>query len=227
MWLTALILGFAGSLHCVGMCSPLVMAVTSFNSRVVRNKVIYNGGRLFTYGLLGAIISLFGVMINFSEFQFVLTIAVALTLIVMGFSGISGVRMPLITPLLVKFTTLVKGWFSAFITRKTVTGMWVMGMLNGLLPCGLSYLALTYCLTLQGPTDGFQFMLLFGAGTLPAMVGLTSVLAWVVRRFNLDLSKVSRVSFIVIGALVLARLFLFQHHGGSHVIDQVGIIFCQ
>jgi uncharacterized protein len=227
MWATALILGFAGSLHCVGMCSPLVMAVTSYNSRAFRNKLVYNGGRVFTYGLLGALIAFVGVMINFSHFQLYLTLAIAVTLIVMGLSGISGMKIPFLTPVLLKFSLLIKGWFGKFLKQKTLTGMWILGMLNGLLPCGLTYLALTYCLTLQRPVDGFQFMLLFGAGTLPVMVGVTSFLSYLVKKFHINLNAVTRYSFILIGGLVLVRLIFTQQHAISHATEQVGIILCR
>jgi sulfite exporter TauE/SafE len=82
---TAFIIGFAGSLHCLGMCSPLAMAVTNMSPAIVLNRLLYNFGRILTYGL--------------------------------------------------------------------------MARLNGVLPCELSFLALTYCLTLAGPADGFIFMI--------------------------------------------------------------------
>jgi uncharacterized protein len=227
MWITAIILGFAGSLHCAGMCSPLVMAVTSMNKQVMLNKFIYNGGRVFTYALLGAAIAVFGSLINFSGFQLVLSLAIALTLIAMGLSGISGMHLPLITPLLFKFSAWVKTVFGQFLQRKSITGMWTMGMLNGILPCGLTYLALTYCLTLQTAWDGFQFMILFGAGTLPVMVGFTSLLRFFIQRFSLDLTKFSRVSFIVIGVVVLARLYFAQQHLIAEATDQITLMLCQ
>lgn len=227
MWITALILGFAGSLHCAGMCSPLVLAVTSMNKRVMLNKLIYNGGRVFTYALMGAAIAVFGSLVNFSGFQLVLSLAIALTLIVMGLSGISGMHVPFVTPALLKFSTWVKAAFGQFIQKKSIGGMWMMGMLNGILPCGLTYLALTYCLTLATPFDGFQFMLLFGAGTLPVMVGFTSLLRYLVQKFHLNLNKFSRVSFIVIGIIVLARLYFAQQHLVTEATDHIGIIFCR
>jgi uncharacterized protein len=227
MLVTAIILGFAGSLHCAGMCSPLVMAVTSLQRKAMLNKMIYNSGRIFTYALLGALISVAGGLINFSDFQFILTLSIATVLIIMGLSGISGMHLPIVTPLLLKFSTWVKIWFGKFLQRKTVLSMWTMGMLNGLLPCGLTYLALTYCLTLQTPVDGFQFMLLFGVGTLPVMVGFTSVLRYLIQKFHLDLNKFSRVSFILIGVIVLARLYFAQNHLVHQATEQIGIIFCR
>lgn len=227
MWLTAIILGFAGSLHCVGMCTPLVMAVTSFNKRVVVNKLVYNGGRIFTYALLGGLVSALGTMVDFSHFQFVLTMALAVTLILMGFSGISGMRIPVLTPVLGKLTLWLKFRFGQLLRKRTIATMWLTGMLNGLLPCGLTYLALTYCLTLAGPLDGFQFMILFGSGTLPAMVGLTGGLGWLAQRLKFNMGTFSRYAFILTGGIVLARLIFSQHPQVSGLSDQVGIIFCR
>ncbi len=227
MWITALVLGLAGSLHCAGMCSPLVLAVTSMNGRSLRNRVIYNGGRIFTYAIMGALIAVFGAVISFSGFQWVLTLSIAVTLIVMGLSGITGLRIPVVTPLLVRFSSFVKNSFSALLKRRTIGTMWVTGMLNGLLPCGLTYLALTYCLTLEGALDGFQFMLFFGIGTFPAMFGLPTLITYVSSRYKIQYATLARFSFVFIGLLVLARLFLAQHHLPVHEGDPASIIFCR
>ncbi len=227
MWITALVLGLAGSLHCAGMCSPLALAVTSMSGRHVRNRIIYNSGRIFTYGIMGALIAVFGAVISFSGFQWVLTLSIAITLIVMGLSGISGVRIPVVTPLLVRFSAFIKNSFSSVLKKKTTGTMWVTGMLNGILPCGLTYLALTYCLTLESAVDGFQFMLLFGLGTFPAMFGLPVLITYVSRRCNVRYATLARFSFIFIGLLVLARLYFAQHHMPVHEIDPASIIICQ
>lgn len=67
MW-TAIVLGLAGSLHCAGMCSPLAMAVTARKPFVI-NKVIYNTGRIFTYGLLGVLAAVFGGLFSLTAYQ--------------------------------------------------------------------------------------------------------------------------------------------------------------
>ncbi len=227
MWITALILGFAGSLHCAGMCSPLALAITSMGSRSLRNKFVYNGGRIFTYAIMGALISVFGAAISFSGFQWLLTLSIAVTLIVMGFSGITGLRIPILTPLLIRFSSFIKTSFSSLLNRKTSGTMWVTGMLNGILPCGLTYLALTYCLTLEGALDGFQFMLLFGLGTFPAMFGLPSLIAYFSQRYNVRYAVLTRYAFVFIGLLVLARLYFAQHHMPMQDGDPLSIIFCR
>lgn len=90
-----------------------------------------------------------------------------------------------------------------------------------MLPCGLTFLALTYCLTLSGPVDSFYFMLLFGAGTLPIMLGATSLVGYLVKRLNLSFRKVTTAMLFVTGCLLIARVFLF-HQG--HAIPEEGVI---
>src|ERR1043166_2698857 len=68
MFATPFLIGLAGSLHCIGMCSPLVMAVSGRKSAVLRN-LTYNVGRILTYGLLGSLVSFAGMGLSFAGIQ--------------------------------------------------------------------------------------------------------------------------------------------------------------
>ncbi len=94
----------------------------------------------------------------------------------------------------------------------------LLGALNGLLPCGLTFIALTWCITLRGPLDGFNFMLLFGAGTLPAMLGLTGMIDWIVRKFSWNLQKVTTTLLLLSGAALILRVFVVHlpHASSAH-----------
>lgn len=215
MWITALVLGLAGSLHCAGMCSPLAMSVTSLRGPFLMNRLLYNSGRVFTYGLLGALVSAFGQLFSFSAFQNILSLGLGSTLVLLGIGGISGLRIPVVTSAIQKFTSWLKVLFGKFLERKTYSAIAFMGVLNGLLPCGLTYLALTYCLVLQGPLDGFNFMVLFGAGTLPVMLGFTWAIQYLVKRFRLNFNCISTVLLIFLGCLLVGRIFIQPaHHSG-------------
>lgn len=226
MEVTALLLGLAGSLHCVFMCSPLAMAVTG-NQHALLRKSLYNGGRILTYGILGAIFTFAGRSINLSGFHFVFTIGVGLTLIMMGVAGLTSIKIPLLTAAMTKFGTQLKTAFSMLLKNKNSVTIFAMGMINGLLPCGLTYLALTYCLTLAGPLDGFNFMLLFGMGTLPAMLGLTTGLSLLLKNLNFNAALVTRYGFVILGVLVLVRLIMTGPHELGHSIEAAGIILCR
>src|SRR5688500_2403964 len=148
MLLTALIMGIAGSLHCAGMCSPLAMAITSGHPAAVTNRIVYNLGRITTYGLLGAIVATIGYIFPFVKFQNVLSLTLGISLIIMAALGITGVRIPFFANAVMKFTLTLKKIFARFIQRKTRGALILLGALNGLLPCGLTFLALSFCLTL-------------------------------------------------------------------------------
>jgi sulfite exporter TauE/SafE len=222
---TAILLGLAGSLHCVLMCSPLALAVTG-GSKSFPRTFLYNAGRVLTYAILGALFAAFGKAISVTGLQLVLAVAVGLTLMLMGITGISSLKIPLMTDALARLSILIKNSFRYFLQRKTNTSILLLGMTNGLLPCGITYLAFTYCLTLAGAIDGFNFMLWFGLGTLPSMLGLTSVLVVIIRKYNLNAGLITRYSYIFLGLIVVARLFFSRHQEIDHAIAGV-ILLCQ
>jgi sulfite exporter TauE/SafE len=172
---TALILGFAGSLHCLGMCSPLAMAVTNGSPAILLNRILYNFGRLLTYGLLGGLVASVGLILPMVNYQNLLSILLGAGLIAIGVSGMSAIKIPVVSKALGMFSVFLKQFFVRFLKHKSYSSTFFLGSLNGFLPCGLSFLALTYCVTLSGPLDGFYFMALFGLGTLPVMLGVTSI----------------------------------------------------
>jgi sulfite exporter TauE/SafE len=227
MVLTALVMGFAGSLHCIGMCSPLAMAVSNASPRVALNRVIYNLGRIFTYGILGAMVGTIGWTLPFGNFQNLISVLLGVTLLLFGLLGVSHIRVPVLTNGLQHATTYLKQLFGKFLQRKNFYSVFILGSLNGILPCGLTFLALTYCLTLNSPAESFYFMILFGLGTLPAMVGLTAILMGIVQRFNISLRKLTTTMLILSGFLLIARVFLFHHHTLPEEHGMVDIILCR
>jgi sulfite exporter TauE/SafE len=214
MWWTALIMGFAGSLHCAGMCSPLAMAITT-QKPFLLNKLIYNAGRIFTYGVLGVIAASFGSVFMITPYQGIISFIIGAVFLLMGIGAISGVRIPFITAGLNRFTGRLKNLFNFWLKRKGNFAVLIMGMLNGLLPCGLTYLAMTYCFILPSWSEGFWFMILFGVGTWPVMIGFTWLLGIGFGKIKVNYQRITTVVFIVIGAWLLARVMVnnsMNHH---------------
>jgi sulfite exporter TauE/SafE len=220
MLTTALILGFAGSLHCVGMCSPLAFAVT--NKSGILNKFLYNVGRILMYCLLGAIVSSIGVILPVYV-QYTISITLGVALLVIGITG-SNFKIPLLTPL-IRVTSFIKNQFSKSLQQKGPATIFTMGLLNGLLPCGLTFLALTACITLNGPLGGFIFMAAFGAGTLPVMLGLVSIIPFFAKHFNFNVAKLSVAMQLVAGCLLIVRVLLVDPGAHQPVtgLDQITI----
>jgi len=228
MLLTALLMGLAGSLHCAGMCSPLAMTVTNMNRSVFSGRVLYNVGRITTYAALGAAAAAIGYVIPLSRFQNMLSLTLGSTLILMGAAGVTGVRIPLITNLLTRFTASLKRLFAKFIYRKNYGAMLLLGSLNGLLPCGLTFIALSACITLPTPAEGFLFMILFGAGTLPVMLGLVSIVDVVKNKMHWNIKQLTTGLMVLSGLLLIARVvFLHLPATPHHALDSVDIVICR
>jgi sulfite exporter TauE/SafE len=103
-----------------------------------------------------------------------------------------------------------------------------MGTLNGLLPCGLVLIALSYCLTLQAPLEGFTFMMMFGAGTLPVMLGLTSIIPTLVKKFRFNMYYVTSGMLIVSGLVLIARVFIMHVPHNANIQEGViDIVLCR
>ncbi|MEK7257558.1 MAG: sulfite exporter TauE/SafE family protein [Bacteroidota bacterium] len=205
LW-TAFTIGLFGSLHCAGMCAPIAMALPGGSRQVVlRNGLLYNLGRTLTYTLLGGLIGLAGKGLYLAGLQKTLSIGLGVALLAVALFSIN------VESKLVKlgfFNRLVfklKAHLGKFIgSRKTWTPL-VVGILNGLLPCGLVYMAIVGALSTGGALSGMSYMALFGLGTVPMMLiaGLAGNLASLrVRNFL----RKAYPAFLVFFAL----LFLFR-----------------
>lgn len=221
-------MGMAGSLHCAGMCSPLAFAVTNLRSPAMTNRILYNLGRITMYGVLGAITGAIGYFSPFSKYQNILSIILGSVLIIMAIIGITGTRVPIITNLLVRLTGILKASFSKYIGHKRTGTLLLLGALNGLLPCGLTFLALSFCITLTVPLEGFIYMFVFGAGTLPVMLGLVSIADIVRNKMHWQINKVTTGLMILSGILLIARVFLVHlPDGHAHEMNLVDIVICR
>lgn len=225
---TAFILGFAGSLHCLGMCSPLAMAVTNMSPHIIMSRLLYNVGRIITYGLMGAVIATVGMAFPLIQYQNLLSILLGISLLTIGITGVSAIRIPFLTRGLGSFSAFLKRQFSTFLQNRSYGSTFILGSLNGILPCGLSFLALTYCLTLTVPAQGFIFMIVFGIGTLPVMMGLTSVVHWLIKRWELSVFRVTTGMMILSGILLIGRVFIIHlPHAENFQEGVVDIVLCR
>lgn len=216
MW-TAIVLGLAGSLHCAGMCSPLAMAVTAKKPFVI-NKVIYNTGRIFTYGILGVLAAMFGGLFSLTAYQGVLSFTMGAIFLLMGVGAITGINIPYLSGGLNKLTLALKKLFGFWLQKKQASSIFIMGMLNGLLPCGLTYLALTYCFILPTAMDGFIFMLMFGLGTWPVMIGLSWLLGLGFTRLTQHYQRIAMFAFVAVGIWLMVRVYV--QHPMTHEITR-------
>lgn len=168
IWIGALILGIGGSAHCAFMCGPLVLAVPSQDSfgRFLMKKLTYNLGRIFTYVLLGTVFGVIGSLLNLILVERILSILVGIGMLLLVFVKKKYYQ---------KATESLIGRLRKYLTANGFSGHFVFGLLNGLLPCGLTLFALIPALTIGNVLESMIYMLLFGLGTLPVMILLPIV----------------------------------------------------
>ena len=196
----AFLIGFGGSVHCIGMCGPIVLAIPVKNlgfNTVLINRLVYNLGRITTYGTMGLIIGVVGLGVQMVGIQKYVSIVVGAGLIL--YILFSAKRLPVVSRIKVFDRILLK--FKLLFSRKlSLSGRsnnFFIGMLNGLLPCGLVYVALVNSLLVTSPWEGFVFMSVFGLGTLPALF----ILPFTTRFFNFrPLARLKKiVPFLIFG----------------------------
>jgi len=158
MWfLSAFLLGLVSSLHCVGMCGPLVLSVARGRSALFG----YHSGRIGVYTVMGVVAGLLGRGVRLAGLQQALSISLGVVILGMVFGGWKA-GMPGLSSLVGRL------WRSEMRVKFVV-----LGMANGLLPCGMVYLALAGAVSSSGVADATGFMALFGLGTLPLLLGVS------------------------------------------------------
>lgn len=170
-----LLLGTVSSFHCVGMCGPIALALpVKHLPRITQHMAIllYQLGRLSTYAILGAITGWLGRSLFIAGWQQGISIVTGVMILLFSISN--HVWHKRWQPLwLSKFNWLLQTWMQKLLGRDQPAVFFPLGMANGLLPCGMLYLALAAALSSPGPWEAGYFMLAFGAGTLPAMLALS------------------------------------------------------
>lgn len=219
MYYSAFIMGLIGSLHCIGMCGPIAMMLPGDKEKRLRfaaGRLLYNAGRILTYGILGLSIGYFGEKLAFISSQKTLSIG-------LGVLILTGVLWPKrwlnkINPYnpLVRFTQKIKSSLS-FLFKKHFWGtQFVFGLLNGLLPCGLVYAALSGAFLMTDSTGGFLFMILFGAGTLPMMLGASLGASFIRKKFKLNFSRIIPVTYGLLAIWLIVRGISINNPGIIH-----------
>ena len=164
--LAAILLGLGGSLHCILMCGPLHIAFLN-NRKLFLERIYLNLGRVITYVLLGALIGLVGKLIPLFQIQQSVSIVSGILILLVYFVPKLIGKEIQIAPV----NKLVSQNISKILNHKSKSpfSYLLLGMLNGLLPCGLVYTALIASVAQIGLGNSMRFMALFGLSTIPAM----------------------------------------------------------
>jgi sulfite exporter TauE/SafE len=206
-YIQPLVIGLLGSFHCIGMCGPIAIALPlrqdSWTTRIV-SGLLYNLGRTVTYMFMGLIFGLLGMGIYIWGFQQWASIGVGLIMILsvafpVLFHG-SGVTRWLDGGL-----AGFRRYFGRLFGLRTYASTLVLGLLNGFLPCGLVYIALAGALVSTTPVYGMLHMMLFGLGTIPALLSLSLLGNVFSQRLRSRINRMLPYFIILIGIVFVLR----------------------
>lgn len=204
--LTGLLIGFGGSVHCVGMCGPLALSLpfNMFSSNAKWLAVLlYNIGRVTSYTVIGFSVGLLGRSFNWFGITQILSI-------ILGCAIILSIFLPkLFKKVKIKFPDFISNiqvnMMRSLVTKQKIYYMYAAGIMNGLLPCGLVYMALTAALVSGSVSNSILFMVSFGVGTIPAMLLMVSAGQLMKPSFRIKFKKMVPVISLIIGVLLVLR----------------------
>lgn len=174
--LPALILGFLGSFHCVGMCGPLALSLPVQHLTGIQKVfgiLSYNFGRVITYSFLGLIFGLIGKTVAFFSTQQFLSIFLGILLLLSFLLALFKKRIFKNPKWQGTWNKIITNKMLPFFKKRNPGFLIIIGLLNGLLPCGLVYIAIAGAVAFASASESAIFMAAFGLGTLPAMATLS------------------------------------------------------
>ena len=201
LW-TAFVLGLVGSLHCAGMCGPLALALPlAGNTSFIAGRIAYNLGRIITYCVLGVVFGLVGKTLLLAGLQRSVSIVLGVGLL----AGLLASRkLAFWRPITVLLNHL-KSSMAVLFHRRSLASLTLLGLLNGLLPCGLVYVACAGATATSGIFAGAQYMAAFGIGTVPIMLAISLSGKLVPPALRLKLARAVSACVFLLAMLLIAR----------------------
>lgn len=170
---SAFLFGFLGSFHCAGMCGPIALALPvdhSSKTSMLAGRLVYNAGRILTYSLMGLAAGLIGHSFALAGFQRSLSISSGVIIILIAVASLLHTKINFLNKFVVGLTGAIKSRFKIYFSKKSWSTLFMIGTVNGLLPCGFVYLALAAAIGTGNVFGSIGYMALFGLGTLPMML---------------------------------------------------------
>ena len=212
-------LGLLGTGHCIGMCGPLVVALPGQTGRFSAH-LAYHAGRLITYAVIGAAMGAAGSglihlasavggnpLLWVTRVQVGISLLAGLFLLFFGLSRLGFVAEP--QWLAIAMPNRMPGWrrlMSRAAAQRSNLDLFLMGLILGGLPCGLSYAAFAKALSGAQMLSGAAMALIFGLGTLPGLLAVGAGAALFLNRFRQQADILAGLIMIGMAAMLLVRV---------------------
>jgi sulfite exporter TauE/SafE len=205
---TGFVMGAVGSFHCIGMCGPLALSLpVSHRSdwgRVI-GGLIYNSGRILTYSILGLLLGFAGQYLVVAKYQNILSISLGVIIFIYLFIPKKVTASSTIVAIANKPFIKLRAVLGKLFTSKKYSSLFAIGILNGLLPCGMIYLAVTSSFLTGSAMTGSLFMFSFGLGTFPIMLSVVFFGSFFGQQLRMKIRKAVPVFLFVMAVLLVMR----------------------
>ena len=212
-------IGLITSVHCIAMCGginlsqslPKMADYSTENAgkfRSIQPSLLYNLGRVCSYTAIGFLLGLIGMILSSGSDIGVSSLLQGLLKIIAGlFMVVMGINMLGVFPWLRKFSISMPRFISSVIwkKRRTTSAPFVVGLLNGFMPCGPLQSMWIVALATGNPFDGALSMFLFSAGTVPLMLGLGSVVSLLGKKYTDQMMRAGAILVVVMGLSMLSQ----------------------
>ncbi|MEV9593339.1 sulfite exporter TauE/SafE family protein [Aliarcobacter butzleri] len=220
--ITIISIAFLGSFgHCVGMCGGIVIAYSSTKIKNEYSKktqifahLLYSFGRVTTYMILGALFGFVGGVVSFDNLTSgILLLITGVLMVLVGFSLLGKIKFLTILEHSCSKSPLYQKTFKSLLSSESLFSFYLLGMLNGLLPCGFVYVFAITAASTGSAFWGAFVMFIFGLSTIPALFSLG---------FFIGLFKQSNLRdlFIKIASILVIIFGIYiAYKGYEYIID--------
>jgi sulfite exporter TauE/SafE len=208
-------IAFIGSIgHCSGMCGGFVIAYTSAKVSPTWRKayqglahIIYSLGRVTSYTILGAIFGFLGSVISVSmTTKGILFIVIGAIMVLMGLSLLGKIKFLHFLEGSIAKSSIFQNSFQKIFQKESLFSFYLLGILNGFIPCGFVYFFLAGAVATASPITGALVMFLFGLSTIPILFSLGFVVGFLKSgKFRNIMMKTASVLVILFGLFTMFK----------------------
>jgi sulfite exporter TauE/SafE len=205
---TAFFFGLISSLHCIGMCGPIAMMLpVDINNptKKVIQITTYHLGRLTAYATIGLLFGLLGKGFFLAGIQQKIAIFIGIAMIAVVLIPEKSFNKYNFSKPVFKIISKIKTALGSQFKNKSYKSLFMIGLLNGFLPCGMVYVALFGAIAMQSASLGILYMVLFGLGTIPLMSSVVYLHSFFSVSVRNKIQKAIPYAAIIIGILFILR----------------------
>ncbi len=202
------VLGILGSFHCLGMCGPIAIAIPHRSSSrlgILLESLVYNFGRVITYSVMGLLLGFVGTPLRLAGIQEYVAVATGILMLLFliiprkYYQGRGNIKF------VNSFVMSFKRKFNEFFNSKSMFSLLIFGFLNGLLPCGLVYIALAGSFASTDLLTSTLYMSAFGIGTVPMLALLYFTKNMLTLNLRKKLTKLIPYGVALVAILMILR----------------------